>query len=323
MHTLHTALNRFNNAHLSFPPFARALHEIDGLLQMYRETGLAENLLILGESGTGKTTLCRAVIQQHPRQALQERDWLPVLYIPIPPAATIAGVTEAMLSKLGDPAPNRGTISAKTARVFKLARGCGVELILLDEAQHIQDRGQLPTQYMVGDWLKGMADEIGVPTVLLGLPRVDSLLRVNEQLRRRFTRRLCMNLGQNEGSSIETECFQLFASLIPSLPVPLRFGNYDWEEFGQRLYYATDGRIAYVKALLGAALRWVVQRNLEAITPEELEAAFACEIWSAGIGALNPFNEKFEFRPLTRAGEPFERGIPGMPLKGGKRRVAA
>lgn len=323
MLTLNKALSRFNNEHLSFPPFARARQEIDGLLQLYRETGLAENLLILGESGTGKTTLCRAVIQQYPLQVQQDRDWQPVLYISIPPAATIAGVTEAMLSTLGDPAPSKGTISAKTARVFKLAKGCGVELILLDEAQHIQDRGQLPTQYMVGDWLKGMADEIAVPTVLLGLPRVDSLLRVNEQLRRRFTRRLCMSLGQNEGSSVEMECFQLFTSLTHSLPIPLCFGNYEWEEFGHRLYYATDGRIAYVKALLCAALRWVVQRDLDAITPEELEAAFACEIWSAGIGALNPFNEKFEFRPLTRAGEPFERGIAAVPSKGGKRHVAA
>jgi GTPase SAR1 family protein len=321
-HTLHAALSRFNNAHLSFPPFAQALREIGELHQMYRETGLAENLLILGESGTGKTTLCRAVIQQHPRQILPDRDWIPVFYVPIPPAATIAGVTEAMLSKLGDPAPTKGTVSAKTARIFKLAKGCGVELILLDEAQHIQDRGRLPTQYMVGDWLKGMADEIAVPTVLLGLPRVDSLLRVNEQLRRRFTRRLFMNLGQNEESSIETECFQLFTSLLPSLPVPLHCGDYDWKEFGYRLYYATDGRIAYVKSLLSAALRWVVQHDLAAISPKELEAAFACEIWSAGIGSLNPFNEKFAFRPLTRAGEPFEQGIPG-PSQGGKRHVAA
>ncbi len=323
MHTLHTALNRFNNTHLSFPPFARAFHEIDGLLQMYRETGLAENLIVLGESGTGKTTLCETLVQQYPRNVLLDRDCLPVLHIRVPSVATIASVAEKVLSKLGDPAPSKGTISAKTARVTKLAKACGVELILLDEAQHIQDRGQLPTQYMVGDWLKTMADESGLPTVLLGLPRVENLLRVNEQLRRRFTRRLCMDLAQADGSSITAECFQIFTSLTPILPVPVYLGDYDWEEFGHRLYYATDGRIAYVKALLGAALRWVVQRNLEAITPGELEAAFACEIWSAGIGALNPFNEKFEFRPLTRAGEPFERGIPGMPLKGGKRHVAA
>lgn len=323
MHRLHTALERFNEAHLSFPPFARAMQEIEDLLQMYRDTGLASNLLILGESGTGKTTLCRAIFQKYPKTIQPERDWLPVLYIPIPPAATIASVTEAMLTKLGDPAPGKGTVSAKVARLFKLARNCGVQLILLDEAQHVQDRGQHPTQYLVGDWLKGVVDEIGVPTVLLGLPRVENLLRVNEQLRRRFTRRLYMHLGQSEESSVQHECLQLFASLAPSLPVPLHPGSYGWDEFGNRLYYATDGRIAYVKALLGAALRWVLQRGLDAISSQELEAAFQSEIWNAGIGELNPFHEKFEFRSLTRAGEPFERSIPAGTSKGRGRYVTA
>ena len=41
------------------------------------------------------------------------------------------------------------------------------------------------------DWLKHLIDEVGVPTVLLGLPRLESLLQINEQLRRRFSRRTC------------------------------------------------------------------------------------------------------------------------------------
>ena len=306
----YSALARFKSEYLSFPPFARAMDEVESLLQLYRQTGIAKNLLIQGESGTGKTTLCLALKQKYPQVSLEDRDLIPVLHVPIPPAATIAGTLEAMLAKLGDPSPGSGTISAKTARAIKLAKACGVELILFDEGQHVQDRGRLPTQYLVGDCLKMIIDEVAVPTVLLGLPRVEMLLRVNEQLRRRFTRRVQMALGQDEKFPLHMECLQLFTSLAPALPVPLTFGGYDWNEFGHRLHAATDGRVGYVKVLLLASIGLVFRHDLKEISPRELETAFTEEIWDAGIGPLNPFNERFEFRQLHRVGEPFERAVP-------------
>lgn len=304
------ALRVFTSEYLQFPPFVSAFNEIDRLVQLYRQTGVAQHLLVTGESGTGKTTLCKALAERYPRATLPERDVVPVLVVPIPPAATIASVAEAMLARLGDPAPTTGTTSAKTARAARLSRACGVELLMFDEANHIQDRGQSPTQYMVGDWLKGLMDDVQVPTVLLGLPRVEDLLRVNEQLRRRFTRRLQMALGQDPDNSIETQCLRLFTSLTPSLPVSFNKGATTWSELAYRLHAATDGRVAYVKSLLIGAIRLVFEREVPEITLAELETAFTAEIWPQGVGALNPFCPDFDFRRLDRAGEPFERGAP-------------
>lgn len=302
------ALLRFNKDCLQFPPFVVAFEQITGLLLLFRSTGIAQNLLVLGEAGTGKTTLCKTLLEQHPKTFLPERDILPILFVPIPPAATIASMAEAMLTRLGDPAPGTGTISNKTARVIRLASACGVELLLLDEANHIQDRGQSPTQYLVADWLKGVMDALGVPTVLLGLPRVANLLRVNEQLRRRFTRRLHMELGQDPETPIAAQCLQLFASLTPSLPGPFSKGDMSWNELGHRLHAATDGRVAYLKILLAGAIRAVFRNQIDVLTVADLENAFTEEIWPQGVGALNPFHESFEFRRLDRQAEPFERG---------------
>lgn len=302
------ALRVFTSEYLQFPPFVSAFNEIDRLVQLYRQTSVAQHLLVTGESGTGKTTLCKALVERYPRATLPERDVVPVLVVPIPPAATIASVAEAMLARLGDPAPTTGTTSAKTARAARLARACGVELLMFDEANHIQDRGQSPTQYMVEDWLKGLMDDVQVPTVLLGLPRVEDLLRVNEQLRRRFTRRLQMALGQDPDNSIETQCLRLFTSLTPSLPVPFNKGATTWSELAYRLHAATDGRVAYVKSLLIGAIRLVFEREVSEITLAELETAFTAEVCPQGVGALNPFCPNFDFRRLDRAGEPFERG---------------
>jgi len=301
------ALSLFSQEYLQFPPFVVAFNEIERMVEMYRTTRIAQNLLITGESGSGKTTLCELIEQKYPRLVLPERDVVPILFISIPPAATISSVAEALLGKLGDPTPTVGTNPAKTFRVIRLAKACGVELLLFDETNHIYDRGQSPTQYLVGDWLKGLIDSVKVPTVMVGIPRVKDLLRVNEQLRRRFTRHKSLELGKGT-ESIEEECLSLFTALTPSLPLPFSKGSASWRELASRLYFATDGRVGYLKILLIAAIRVAYELQLEKITPQELAMAFTEEVWQQGIGPLNPFHEKFIFRRLDRQGEPFEQG---------------
>lgn len=282
MNSVHQILAQFNREHLLFPPYVAAFQQIDDLISLYRETGIAQNLLILGESGSGKTTLCRDLARKYPRFVLPEQDVVPVLHVPIPSAATIASATEAMLARLGDPAPSTGTNSAKTARAIKLARALRVEILLIDEAQHIQDRGRLATQYLVGDWLKTVIDELEVPTVLLGLPRTEQLLQVNEQLRRRFSQRRNLQMGQDPDVPIETECLQLFISLGATLPVSISAGPFGWTELGTRIYHASDGRVAYVKKLLSGAIRIAFERGLREIDPGLLEEAFTREVWWEG-----------------------------------------
>jgi hypothetical protein len=240
-----SALQRFDEDYIPFPPFVAAAEAVFANLNLFRGTGLVEHLLILGESGTGKSSLCRLIEQKFERFSTPECDVVPVLVIAVPPAATIASVAVTMLTKLGDPSPSSGNISAKSARIVILCRACRVELVLFDEAQHIHDRGQVVTHYLVGDWLKNLIDEMKIPTVFFGLPRLENLLQVNEQLRRRFSRRLRLALGQSVGANIHSECWQLFSSLGSCLPLRLSPGPYSWEEMGMRLYFASDGRVAY------------------------------------------------------------------------------
>ncbi|MGN6526950.1 MAG: TniB family NTP-binding protein [Burkholderiaceae bacterium] len=305
------ALQIFEEQYIPFPPFVAAKDAIEANLALFRETGLASHLLVLGESGTGKSSLCRWLGTQHPRRQLPDGDTVEALIVSVPPAATIAGIADQMLKELGDPVRNSGTVTHKTSRVVTLCRACRVETMLFDEAQHLHDRGDTRTHYMVADWLKHLIDEVAVPTVLLGLPRLESLLQINEQLRRRFSRRLRLALGQSDTDDIETECLQLFISLASCLEVGVSAEPYSWREMGMRLYYASDGRVAYVKKMLAAALRQCLERDLPRIDVVLLERVFVDEIWWEGVGPLNPFNAGFEFRRLDRGGEPFQRAQNG------------
>lgn len=306
--SLFDAVKQLQEAYLMFPAFQAAFEQIESNLKLYRSTGVAQNLLILGESGTGKTTLSRLFAERYPKAVLPERDVIPVLYVPVPAAATIAGTVESVLANLGDAQPERGTVSAKTARAVRIARGCGVEMLMFDEAQHIQDRGRSQTQYFVGDWLKAFMDALCLPVTLLGLPRTESLLQVNEQLRRRFTHRLSLSMHVDNTESSDFRSLELFRSLASALPLPINPRPFGWAELGTRLHYATDGRISYVKQLLVGAYSFTLNQEGGEVTVADLENAFTAAIWPSGIGALNPFHKAFSFRPLDRLGEPFQIG---------------
>jgi len=310
--TLFDTLGTFKEQYIEFPPFVAAAKEIEDNLALYRATGIARNLLVFGESGSGKSTLCKWIVKKYPSFSLPDRDVIPVLNISILSSATIGGFAEEMLLALGDPGYSYGSIAAKTRRLVHLCKACKVELILLDEAAHARDRGQAATHYMLADWIKSVVDQIEVPTVFLGLPRLDQLFRVNEQLRRRFLRRIHLALGNSDTHTIYEECLQLFISLGASLPLPLSCGDFGWDDFSVRLRYACDGRVSYLRDLLFAVLLEVHGTDAREIGPQALESAFTKEIWDAGIGALNPFNSAFQFRRLDRGGEPFEPGNLGL-----------
>lgn len=303
---LYARLRAFDEQYIPFPPFVAAKNAIETNLQMFRETGVATHMLVTGEAGTGKSSLCRWLALQHPRRVLPERDLVEVLITSVPPAASISSVASAMLTALGDPFPDKGTVTVMTNRIVTLCRTCGVDMLLFDESQHLHDRGDTKTHYMVGDWLKHLIDELGVPTILLGLPRVEKLLQVNDQLRRRFSSRRRLAVGQSDTDSIETECLQLFLSLVSLIDIPVSSKPYSAQEMGERLYFASDGRVAYIKKLLFAALRQALELDMDVIDAPMLEKAFTDEIWWEGIGKLNPFNPAFDCRRLDRGGEPFQ-----------------
>lgn len=303
-----SAMQQFDEEYIPFPPFVTAIDAIKTNLSLYRETKIPRHLLVLGESGAGKSSLCKWVKHQYPKFTLPDRDVTPVLVVSVPSGATISSVASSMLEQLGDPAAAFGTVSAKTTRVITLCRACQVEMLLFDEAQHIQDRGLAATHYKVGDWLKSLIDQTAIPTVLLGIPRLEELLRVNEQLRRRFSSRIRLVLGQDDKKTIHSECLQLFRSLGFCLPVPLSSGNYGWDDLAMRLYYASDGRVGYIKTLLLFALEFALENKVGEIDPKLLEQVFTVKIWQEGVGKLNPFNPAFVFRRLDRGNEPFEPG---------------
>lgn len=309
MQDMFMSLQQFEESYVRFSAFEESFRHIANAIQIFRQAGIVQNLRILGESGTGKTTLCKLIKKEYPRQVLVEQDIVPVLIVPIPSNPSILSLIESIFNELEYPIEIKGNIPAKMRTLIKICKEVKLEMIVFDEAQHLRDRGQSKTHHMVADWLKTLMDALKIPFVMLGLPNLEKLLQSNEQLRRRYSQKIYLALGQTAHISVESECGQLFQSLAEDLPIPFRLNEMAWNDFSVRLYYACDGRIAYLKKLMFGSLKIALEEKSSEITIHEFKLAFRRLIWWEADGALNPFAAEFEYRRLDRAGEPFEKDM--------------
>lgn len=300
---LHQAIYDLETQYVNYDGFRTVTEKMNDVLSLYRTTGYVKNLCIVGESGTGKTSLAELMKQNNPDAELPELSVRTIVYVEVPSVGTVGALAYKILVALGDPYPSKGMIPERTHRIQILLKACKTEALMFDEAQHIYDRGQRKSQYATSDWLKALLDACGVPMFLLGIPRLEILLNVNEQLRRRFESPI--NLSNREYSEIESETYEIVKLLAPSMIIPLSVDELRGNDAAARFYYATDGRVAYIKKLLIAAMEIAFDLGESVVYLSTLERAFSEKIWSAGIVQLNPFSPDFSFRRLDSVGEPF------------------
>lgn len=294
-----------NQAITPYPTFMDAVEYIENVLDLKQNDGVVRHVMLLGDSGTGKSTLCKLLVKRHPRIAEEERDLIPILHVTVPAGATTGQLVNSILCELTQGDRVTGLVDEKTRRAESYIKGCGVQMILIDEAQHLVDRGGDKSRYKVGDWLKVFMENIQVPVIMVGLPRAEDLRNTNVQLRRRLGATLSLNLSEGR-KPIEEECLNIFNALLSELPFRLVHG-FEPREFAVRLRYATDGRVAYIKLLLEFVVSILERMEDKKITPFILGEAFRQGIWHSVSEQLNPFSEKFCFRDLTQRGEPFRK----------------
>ena len=138
----------------------------------------------------------------------------------------------------------------------------------------------------------------------MGLPRCEGILKVNEQLRRRFSSRLELPAFSIDTKTTELEFRTVLKEIDKALPTEHRSGLAD-VDLARRLYFASNGLIGYLRTLITGTFELMVSENRSRLEVQLFEQAFIDLIWRDGLNALNPFNAKFQFRRLDRMGEPF------------------
>lgn len=276
--------------YIHFPRNEAALRAIHACHTHAKRSNESEGILIKGETGTGKTTLVQLYMKDYPRRHTPEKTIVPVLYTRVPVPATCKSLVSRLLAAIGDPAAEKGTQISQTLRLKRFLEVCCVELFILDEFQHFQDRDSHKVLRTVSDWLKLLMDETGVPIVLVGLPYSHTILDApgNEQLQRRFGGRIELEAFRYSTSK-ERQDFRRFLNVIDDkLPLAEKSDLAD-PSTALCIFEATNGVIGNVMKLIRHATRFALESNQEKLTMDILGLAYEQRLAANNPGKPNPF----------------------------------
>jgi Bacterial TniB protein len=275
--------------------FAEARRRIEQCFAFSAAKAEAEGLLIVGESGTGKTSVLKSFQSNHMPTRGRDGMEIPILYASVPPMPTVKSLAGVMLAALNAPDSERGTENEKSRRLRILMKETGTRMVMIDEFQHFYDRGKRQIMLHVADWLKVLIDETRSTLVVAGLPSCRVVINENEQLARRFMAsiqlpRFSWTYPRQRGEFISI-LEEYHNQVAKDFSLPELYS----EEMAFRFFLATGGLMGYLSKLLRTTLRDAADREKTSVTLEDLNIAHARAMWFDATvqEQLRPFEKSF------------------------------
>lgn len=298
MNKIETTLEKFKKFTIPHCQYQAAVDCFLTCIETTRERGTPCCALMTGDSGVGKSSICKRVEQLlgPPQDTLSEKGMtsiLPCLNCTVPARPTIKSLAEEMLVKLGS--PMSGQIGALEHRIVQSLIARQVQLCFLDEFHHLATRGAEKTQRMTCDWVKYLLNESHVPICLAGVAGYDLIIDAHPQLARRYPYRI--RLTPLSFSRVPDAEFRRVLSALTEEMIKLgKFEDYIYlsdEHCAFAIYMACAGNMDGLRLLLHAAFKRALIRENGTLCRED----FAQSITTLHIPTrIEPHKNPFTIR---------------------------
>ncbi|EKE17286.1 MAG: hypothetical protein ACD_10C00523G0002, partial [uncultured bacterium] len=171
---------------VSYPRAEAALAKLE-MLMSFPERARMPNLLLVGESGMGKTMIIEKFVRDH---AARFDDATGRLHMPVVAVQMVSGPDESrfyrrILAAIGAPEPPRATLSILESLALRLLAELRPGMLVIDEIHSLQ-AGTIREQARFLNMLRFLGNELRVPLVCVGTAQARNALRTDDQLVRRF-----------------------------------------------------------------------------------------------------------------------------------------
>jgi hypothetical protein len=273
-----------------YPRMKRIYEEIVRAYEMNPLTPDPECIALFGQFRTGKTTIVDSFCSHYPPTICETSAQVPVLKVVIPAKATMGNLLVDMLSALGDPLADRGSVGVKLYRLQHLVADCGVQMIILDEANHFVDRDSERVLHDVSNTMKSLIKVKNIACVLVGLTYTEEVLKVNEQFGSLFGDPYVLApFRWNEGQPETIDEFRMFLRQVEQ-QLPLASRSFlSSKEVAWRCFVATQGKVGYIMRLLRRSAEEAVRRDASSLSQDLLQEAFSQTLAGKRRNLGNPF----------------------------------
>jgi hypothetical protein len=297
--------------------FVHAQRQLDLCFKFAAQKTEAEGLAIIGESGTGKTSVLTEFAVLHPTIRRKDGLEVPILRATVPSQPTVKSLAGVMLAALGAADAERGTENEKSSRLRTLIRNTGTRMVMIDEFQHFIDRNKKRVMREVADWMKVLIDDTNTTLIVAGLPSCTVVIDENEQLARRFLSPIELPRFSWIVPSQRKQFMGILAAFAEQIGRAYDLPDLHKDDMAFRFYCATGGLIGYLAKLLRQALRTADGQRKRIITLEDLDDAYRRAVWSRAFleTSHTPFDCRFRCSPDTldevkRIGRSTQQAIP-------------
>ena len=245
--------------------YSRANEVLDvmqGLMNKVKQHRMP-NLLLIGDSNNGKTTIIQDFAKRFGQSYADEDLIVPVCLIQAPPSANEKDLYISLIDYFALPYKSSDSAGVLRAQVVHILRETHVKILIIDEA-HSMLTGTARQQRLIMNSIKFLCNELEIPIVLSGTKDSVRILHTDPQHASRF------DVAELPIWENNKEFRRLVGSFERILPLR-NPSNLTQQENLNLIHSISDGCIGNVKRLLNECAIEAIKSGDEQITKKMIE----------------------------------------------------